>query len=270
MNYALAQVLVTSMTALLQIQCGQGSECVTAGSQANKEYQASRMQETRTLEMKDHIVEIQQAVDKPQPPAEMEPLDLAKKTEAAETVHLAVPFSSQAPDQNWNSPFDEACEETSLIMVNHYLSGSALSKADATGEIKSMTGWQKEKGFGVDTGVHDMAVHAAEYYNRAAYEYYRDDVSVENIKKLLSLGHPVIIPAAGRMLGNPHFQNGGPPYHMLVIVGYEGSDFITHDPGTAYGADYRYNQNKLVDAIHDWTGDKSTVLEGEKAMLVIK
>jgi uncharacterized protein YvpB len=199
-----------------------------------------------------------------------DPLSNAEQTVIKESVLLNVPFSSQAPYQNWKAPYDEACEETSLIMVEHYLRQEPLSKDIATAEIIRMTDWQKERGYGVDTSAAEVADHARLFYNRQAYLYYDSDVTADNIKKLLSAGHPVIIPAAGHILNNPNFQNGGPPYHMIVIVGYDKENFITHDPGTQYGQNYKYGQKQIMDAIHDWTGSKKTVLEGRKAMLIVK
>lgn len=34
---------------------------------------------------------------------------------------LDVPFASQAPYEDWHLPYKEACEETSIIMVQYYL-----------------------------------------------------------------------------------------------------------------------------------------------------
>src|SRR5574337_1942283 len=39
------------------------------------------------------------------------------------SVNLAVPFLSQAPKMDWSLPYEEACEETSAIMVDAYYHG---------------------------------------------------------------------------------------------------------------------------------------------------
>ncbi|HOX41873.1 MAG TPA: C39 family peptidase, partial [bacterium] len=90
--------------------------------------------------------------------------------------------------------------------------------------------------------------------------------SIDQIKKELANNRPVIIPAAGKMLKNPNFRNGGPIYHMLVIIGYEGNEFITNDPGTRKGEGYRYDQNVIFDAVHDW--DPANINNGQKIYLV--
>jgi hypothetical protein len=68
-------------------------------------------------------------------------------------------------------------------------------------------------------------------------------------------GKLVIIPAAGRLLGNPNFSGQGPIYHMLVVRGFDNKtgEFITNDPGTRKGEGYRYKYSVLINAIHDWS-----------------
>ena len=58
---------------------------------------------------------------------------------------------------------------------------------------------------------------------------------------------------------------------MVVIIGYDDQtrEFIVHEPGTKQGNKFRYRYENLVHAIHDWTGNPATILEGKKTMLVI-
>ena len=46
---------------------------------------------------------------------------------------------------------------------------------------------------------------------------------------------------------------------MLVLIGYDENNFITNDPGTRRGEKYKYPQERVVNAIHDWTGTKETI-----------
>ncbi|KKT72621.1 MAG: hypothetical protein UW70_C0105G0004 [Candidatus Peregrinibacteria bacterium GW2011_GWA2_44_7] len=80
----------------------------------------------------------------------------------------------------------------------------------------------------------------------------------------------MIIPAAGEILANPNYTGSGPPYHMIVLIGFNDSGFISHDPGTSFGASYEYSYETIENAIHDWTGSKSTVEEGRKAIVVLQ
>ncbi len=185
-------------------------------------------------------------------------------------VNLGVPFTSQAPDGNWDSPYDEACEEASLLMVEYFYRGEELTKEISNREINALYDWQTVNGYTVDVEIAELADIARDYYGREGKVYYDEDVTIENIKFLVDSGYPVIIPAAGRMLGNPNFSGEGPPYHMVVVTGYDGKYFYTNDPGTRRGERFRYKQGVFVDAIRDWTGSVLTINSGRKALLVLK
>jgi uncharacterized protein YvpB len=184
------------------------------------------------------------------------------------SVVLEVPFTPQAPNGNWNPPFDEACEESSVLMVEHYLNDKQFN-GDAAQKIRQATDWVESQGYAVDITTNETALLARQFYNLSAKVYDGEEVSIENIKKLIALGHPVIIPAAGRVLANPYYSGEGPPYHMLVITGYNEQEFYTNDPGTRRGEDFPYAYETVIDAIHDWTGDKATIESGAKKMLVV-
>ncbi len=186
-------------------------------------------------------------------------------------VNLDVPFTTQAPNSNWDMPYQEACEEASAIMVDGYYRGEhgkiPVDRADKA--ILDLVAFEKKNyGFYEDTTAEQTAKFIKE-----AYGYTRVIVkpltSVEEIKKPLALGYPVIIPFAGKMLGNPNYKNGGPPYHMLVIRGYTGDKFITNDPGTRKGEGYLYDPLTIMNAAHDWTGSKDTVSSGKAYIIVV-
>lgn len=193
-----------------------------------------------------------------------------KKVRVPDNYKLDVPFISQAPHYNWNLPYGEACEEASLIMVKYFLEDETLDADEADGEIVAMVDFEEKNGYGVDVGAQESLEIAREFYGLEGEIFYGEDVNVENIKKFLAAGYPVIIPVAGQLLGNPNFTGAGPPYHMIVIVGFDEENFITHDPGTHKGANYKYSYATIENAIHDWNGAKSTVLTGQKAMLVLR
>ena len=55
---------------------------------------------------------------------------------------------------------------------------------------------------------------------------------------------------------------------MLVIKGYtKDGRFITNDPGTRRGANYLYDPNIVLNAIHYWNG--GDVKNGKKAVIVV-
>lgn len=188
----------------------------------------------------------------------------------SEKVLIDVPFSSQAPLGKWDAYHQEACEETSLIMLKYYLDGKRLSPEIAEKEIQSLIAYQIKK-FGEyeDSDMGELVAIAEDFYGiknlKVIYDFEKED-----LKKYLSLGRPIIIPAAGRLLGNPNFKSPGPLYHNLVLTGYEGEDIITNDPGTRKGEEYRYKADVLYDAIHDFPGNIREIEKGRKAMIIIE
>lgn len=190
--------------------------------------------------------------------------------EFPEELNLAVPFTSQAPHANWELPYKEACEEASLLMVHEFYQGLPAGKIDpeeADKEIKLLVDFQMEIfGFFEDTTVQQTALLA-----QLSYGYGKMDIvenpTKEQIKSFLVLGYPVIVPAAGQLLGNPYFQQPGPLYHMVVIKGYTQEGFITNDPGTRRGEDYIYDFDVLLQAMHDF--NEEDIEQGNKVVLVI-
>lgn len=184
------------------------------------------------------------------------------------SVEIAVPFTSQAPFADWGDPYQEACEEASLIMLHAYLAGTALSPQDADAQILALAAWEAENGYGQDVTLTELAAIAREYYGYEAAIL--ENITREDIIREVALGRPVIVPAAGRDLGNPYFSGEGPWYHMLVITGYDSRMFLTNDPGTRRGYRYRYRQDVLLSAVHDWTGIKEEIRSGSRRALVIR
>lgn len=185
------------------------------------------------------------------------PSPTAKTTPVTTTdsVHLAVPFTSQAPDGDWSPPFDEGCEEAALLMVSIYQKGdhtATLPPEKMKQKITDMVDWEiKRFGSHKNLGADDMAIIAKEYlgYDRVRVKH---GATLVDIKNELRAGRPVVVPADGLLLKNPYFKTPGPPYHVFVIKGFEGDTFITNENGTKRGLDYRYSAATMQSALHDY------------------
>lgn len=184
-------------------------------------------------------------------------------------ANLSVPFTSQAPFGNWRAPYQDFCEEASIVMAAHFARGLGITPNIADAEMQIIKKYE-ELVFGryKDTSIEETAMVLKNLFgikNIATKEVF----STADIKKELNLGNIVIAPAAGRLLRNPYFTPPGPLYHMLVIRGYDDTKnvFITNDPGTRRGSGHLYSQNTLFSALHDW--NSGNVLSGKKMVAVV-
>lgn len=189
-------------------------------------------------------------------------------------VFIKIPFTSQAPFANWDEKHEEACEEASLIMLKYFLDKKPLPSEIADREILRMIDFEiKNLGHFEDSDVEEMVKVFEEFYDspvgekklKIVYDFEKND-----IKKYLAEGSPIIVPAAGRLLGNPNYKQPGPLYHALVLVGYEDDKIITNDPGTKRGESYKYSLDILYNAIHNFPGQKEEIESGRKAMIVLE
>ncbi|MDP2586673.1 MAG: C39 family peptidase [Candidatus Komeilibacteria bacterium] len=166
------------------------------------------------------------------------------------SVSLAVPYASQAPEGDWSAPWDEACEETSALMIAGYYQGQAtLEIPSVITQILAMVAWENQVlGKNKDTeatGIKALIDHLG--FFEATIQR---DPSLKRIQKELRAKRPVIILVNRYQLyGEP---NLGDSYHVAVIIGYDeaSGEFIIHDP--AKSADTRYLYGTVMNSLHDF------------------
>jgi len=210
--------------------------------------------------------------DKAEQETIVRPENMAEKI--PEKILIKVPFTTQAPFAKWDEIHEEACEEASIIMLRYYFSKEKLTREIAEKEIQDLVAFQNKK---YDDFKDTTAQQTADLF----LDFYREfpegkklkvvyDFDKADLKKNLARGFPIIVPAAGRELGNPNFTAPGPLYHNLVLTGYDGDTIITNDPGTRKGEGYEYNVDILYSAIHDFPGKLENIKQGRKAMIVVE
>ena len=181
-------------------------------------------------------------------------------------ISLNVPFTSQAPKQDWREPWLNACEETSIIMADNFYKDEKISSDQARQQILKVISIKEQK-FG--TSKDESMERVAEIINLANLSW-SATVSINpllnDIKKELAENHPVIAPVDPRMLKNNPYD-GTLKYHVLIISGYDDDkkQFIVQDPGTKTGKNDRYGYQNFYDAINDYLPNSSP--SGRKAVL---
>lgn len=173
---------------------------------------------------------------------------------------LRVPFIVQAPFGNWSDPvFQNACEESSIVMAMGWINNAqSIGARDAQSKILDIVKFENETfGYNEDTDVFEVARIFREHFGKSDVTV-KENISLGDIISELEKGNLVLVPAFGQSLANPNYTPPGPIAHMVVVTGYnEGSKkFITNDPGTKNGADYKYDENVLFEAIWQYPSGK--------------
>lgn len=189
------------------------------------------------------------------------------------SVLLEVPFASQAPFGVWDALHEDACEEAAVIIAHNYVKKLPLDNQIMEDGLQSMIAWEEAQGFGLSITMEKVQIVAREFLGNTNTRLI-DNPTIEDLKKELSAGNPIVVPAAGRDLGNPYFSGLGPIYHMYTLIGYDDArkEFITNDPGTKRGAKYRYSYDTVINTMHDWNGAKTSaeIRKGKKVVLVVE
>ena len=154
-------------------------------------------------------------------------------------------------------------------MAYYYATDQPLSKEKFKEEVLGMVNWQNENFGGyIHTSTEQNAQILRDYFGYENFEIL-DNPTIEDMKKALAEGHSIVAPFAGRMLNNPFFTTPGPYYHVIVIKGYDGKNFITNDVGTRRGHNFIYSYENTMSSLHDYSPDKD-IKEGDKRVIIMK
>lgn len=170
------------------------------------------------------------------------------------TENLEVPFVSQAPEKVWVEPWLNACEETSVLMVDLYYSDEEeVNVEEAKQEILDIFEVKRQE---FDESKDESLETIVELIDELELSWRAeivDNPTIEDVLLELDDNRPVIIPVYAPELDNPHYSGGGPDYHVLVVTGYdiESELFIVNDPGTQFGDELEFSFEIVMDAIHD-------------------
>jgi hypothetical protein len=165
-----------------------------------------------------------------------------------------VPFTSQAPIGDWTSPWSDFAEEAVITMaIQWWKNEDILSTEQAEATMLDIARYEEEV-FG-DALLADLA-----QVQKILKDFFGissiilDEPSISDITTALDEGSIVIAPVNGQILLNSHYGDPAPENHMVLMHGWEGTGFITHDPGTRHGESVNYEQEKILESIQDLDG----------------
>ena len=183
-------------------------------------------------------------------------------------------FVPQSPEKNWDQPWQDACEEASLLTVDYYYRNITQSDPQTIkNDLLKIIEFENQQSFTHDINLDQMSLVAANYFKYSPQII--DNPTIDDLKKYLSQNIPVIVPANGKTLyrENKHFKDGGPYYHNLIILGYDNNQqkFTVHDVGTQFGAYFKYTYSLLMESIHDFPQSlkKEDINQGDKKVLIL-
>ena len=198
--------------------------------------------------------------------------ELASEEQPAKTIPekylLDMPFYSQAPLSKWDAFHEEMCEEASILNAGLYLEEKKLTKDQFEAELQKIQNIEKkEVGEWESTTISQTKKWADVYFGGNLHIKIIENPTIDEIEAEIAAGNPVVVPLAGRDIGNPNFTPPGPIYHMLVVKGYDSQNFITNDVGTRKGSSYTYRKDVIMKNIHDW--NEKDIHLGTKKVLVL-
>lgn len=165
----------------------------------------SDIQDQKHQEVKLHEPDVLKIEDQP---------DLKEEIVIPDEFNLDMQFYSQAPYANWDLPYQEACEEASLLLAMNYIRGLKVLKDEFNKELLEIVEFEKEH-FGdyLHTNVEETGEIIEVFYNHPEISILQDP-TVEDIKAQIAQGYPVLVPLAGQLIGNPFYAPPGPVYHF--------------------------------------------------------
>lgn len=189
-----------------------------------------------------------------------------KPVELPAELNLQMTFYSQAPFGNWDYPWQEACEEASVLLVANEYFGHNWTREEFNDQILKIVDWEKSY-FGAyeHTDVAQTREMLSKYLGLQSVVH--ENPTYEDVQKVLSKGHLIVMMFAGKELENPYYTNGGPNYHVMVIKGYKSPEkIITADVGTRRGEDFVFTWENINGAMHDYA---EPIQQGAKRMIEV-
>jgi hypothetical protein len=202
---------------------------------------------------------------------EVGPGTMPTPTPLPSQVLLQVPYTTQAPLNNW-AQHQESCEAATLTMLAAYWQNSSAVVIDphaADASINQIDRWKSQPDLNVT-----MMGELAEQHFGYAYRIVPNDPKV--IAEQLSAGRPLIAEVRTHALGNPRYpgysnhyeQNGYSVPHFILIIGYDSTGVWLNDPGISWGRGYHISYAQLAHAIDSLDQHHPALNQGQVLLLL--
>ncbi|HET6311540.1 MAG TPA: C39 family peptidase [Candidatus Nitrosotalea sp.] len=207
----------------------------------------------------------------PLPTLEAAPLVMPTPIPLPAQVLLQVPFTTQAPLNNWDK-HQESCEAATLTMLMAYWQHNAsvvLDPRAADASINQIDGWKPQPDLN-----NTMMGQLAEQHFGMSYQLVPNDPKV--IAEQLAAGRPLIAEVRTHALGNSRYpgysshyeQNGWSVPHFILIIGYDSTGVWLNDPGISWGRGYHISYAQLAHAIDSLDQHHPALNQGQVLLLV--
>lgn len=192
----------------------------------------------------------------PSPSAQASPTPVPTPTPLPDSVFVKVPYTPQAPSNNWDAAHEEYCEAAAVYMVGSFYQGAKypgdrIPPATADSAMAPMVAWERQTWPGVlDLSLDKVGSVGDHFYNLEAV---LTPVDLPSVKAQLAAGHPVLIPVMTH--GGPGGTKIAPAYgstsvyHVIVLTGYDSQKVYSNDAGFVQGQNWAYSWDVLVSAM---------------------
>lgn len=162
-----------------------------------------------------------------------------------------------------------------MLMTVSWAKKETITPESAEKDIQKIADYEDSiLGTSIHVSAADVTKVLGGYFSFRQFQFFENAGKADIIREI-EKGNIVIVPASGAGLLNPHFSDPLPLNHMLVIIGYDPAtrEFVTNDPGTKYGKNYRYDEDVLYRAMWDYpTGpadDPAAIRKDRKPMISV-
>ena len=180
----------------------------------------------------------------------------------ASTLIANVPYTVQAPNNQWDAAHQEYCEAAAVVMVGLYYQGvsfpgNVIPADTANADMATVVAWERQTWPGqLNLSLQQVGQDGQHFYGVTASVVPLD---LNAIQRYLANGQPVIIPVMthggpGNTMINPHYGTDN-VYHVIVLVGYDAAQGLvyTNDAGISQGHDLAYAWSTLQTAVQSMT-----------------